>query len=111
MNRSELVAVAMGAIRGCGVDSMLYPSIGLFVRHHLTELPPAYWRERLGQDTPEPQSVLSLLVAMDADDSGDADDESEARPIDFSLPGSITNYVLAVYIDDSGNIDDIAMES
>ena len=101
----------MDAIRGCGVDSRLYPSIGLFVTHHLREIPAEYWSEHLGEDTPKPQSVLSLLVPIEDDEDVDEDGESESIPIDFSLPGSITNYVLAVYIDERGNIDDIAMES
>jgi len=111
VNRSELVAVARDAIRGCGVNSKLYPSIGLFVRHHLEEIPAEYWREQFGQANPDSQSVLSLLVPIADDNDMEDEDETENSPIDFSLPGEVTNYVLAVYIDSVGNIDDIAMES
>lgn len=105
MKRSELIAIAKDALRGCGINSELYPSIGLFVSHHLDEIPAEYWREQLGQVNPDPQSVLSILVPI-LDDDMDEEDETEDLPIDFSLPGGISNYVLSVYIDAGGNIDD-----
>jgi hypothetical protein len=80
-------------------------SIGLFIEHHIAELPEAYWAEHLGTSTPDPASVLGLLQFRSSWG------EEELEYFDFTLPGDVTNYVVSVHFDSSGLIEEISMES
>ena len=77
----------------------------MFVKHHLEEVSPDYWQERLGTTSPEPGAVLSLLELRS--NWG----ENEIETFDFSLPGDVTDYVDPVRFNDFGEVDKISMES
>jgi len=96
---------ARAAIREAhGTDAGEY-SIDLFISHHLDELPPAYWLEKLETATPDPAAVMNLLVCRSSWG------ESDLENFDFTLPGDVTNYVVTVHFDDDGDVDAIEMES
>lgn len=77
----------------------------LFVTHHLEELKPSYWQERVGTPTPTSDQVLALLVL-----ANDLDDDVP-EVLDFTLPGDVTQYVLCVTFDDVGEVEQITLES
>ena len=80
-------------------------SVNLFVEHHLEELPQNYWQQHLGSGTPDPKSVMGLLLLH----SSWGEDDIEY--FDLTLPGEVTDYVISVHFDGEGEIDDISMES
>ncbi len=79
----------------------------LFVSHHLEELDPSYWMERVGTDRPEPEQVVGLLIV----DPECLEGEEGLDSLDFVLPGDVSNYLLCVQSDDEDKVDEIAMES
>ena len=76
-----------------------------FVAHHLEELPPDYWQERLATTTPDSAAVIGLLVCRSSWGKDDLEN------FDFTLPGHVTDYVVSVHFDEQGRIDGISMES
>jgi hypothetical protein len=79
----------------------------LFASHHLEEIEPSYWQERLGTDNPTPEQVLDILELR----SHWGEEEDGIEVFDFTLPGDVTNYVLSVRFDDAGEIEEVSMES
>lgn len=80
-------------------------SIGLFVEHHIAELPQGYWQQHLGTATPAPAAVIGLLHLRSSWG------ENDLEYFDFTLPDEVTNYVVSVHFDSAGHIDGISMES
>ena len=80
--------------------------VTLFVRHHLRELAPIYWKKHLSSEAPEPRRVLELLVLRS---HWGGDDEIDT--FDFTLPERITDYVISVAFDEDGEVSEITMES
>ena len=107
LDDGDRMALAIATIREYGCDSTKYPSIRLFVEHHLTELDADYWVANTGSGTPSHVDVLNALVAdttwVDLDDDGST--------VDCTLPGGVTNYLLSVRFDRSGHCRSIEMES
>jgi len=101
-NRRQL---ALEAIRQAFGTESGEDSVGLFIEHHMAEIPEAYWANHLGTNNPDPASVLGLLQFRS---SWGGDD---LEYFDFTLPGEVTNYVVSVHFDSSGRIEDISMES
>ena len=110
MLRDELIGAARRAIVQFGPDSEAFPCIGLYASHHREELDAKYWADQLGVGSPPSDTILELLVPVDADEDESEDDQGEYM-IDFTLPGDVTQYVLCVRIDHSGQVVDITMES
>ncbi|MEM7777750.1 MAG: DUF2004 domain-containing protein [Pseudomonadota bacterium] len=82
--------------------------VALFVEHHLAEIEGRYWQTHLGNSSPKPEQVLSILELKS---HWSDDDESGIDTFDFTLPGEITNYILCVRFDEAGRIEEIVMES
>jgi Protein of unknown function (DUF2004) len=80
-------------------------NIGLFIEHHLAELPMSYWRQYLPTASPEPYEIINLLQFRSS--WGEADIEY----FDFTLPDDVTDYVISIHFNDAGVIDTISMES
>ncbi|MFN0051812.1 MAG: DUF2004 domain-containing protein [Planctomycetales bacterium] len=78
----------------------------LFIAHHLEELEPAYWKEHLSTETPQPHQLLDILKLRSH--WGGVDD---LDTFDFTLPGQVTDYVISVSFDNMGRVSGIAMES
>lgn len=101
----EREKLALDAIRQAFGTEAGEDGIGLFIEHHLAELPESYWQEHLGTGTPDPSSVITLLELRSSWGEG------EVEYFDFTLPGEVTDYVVSVQFDESGSIDGISMES
>ena len=80
-------------------------SVGLFVAHHLEELPSSYWQQHLGSGKPEPITIVGLLELRSSWGEG------EIEYFDFTLPDGVTDYVVSVHFGVDGTIDGISMES
>jgi Protein of unknown function (DUF2004) len=80
-------------------------SIGLFIEHHLAELPASYWRQYLPTVSPEPYEVINLLQLRSSWG------EAEIEYFDFTLPDDVTDYVISVHFNSDGTVDEISMES
>jgi hypothetical protein len=78
----------------------------LFVSHHLEEIDPSYWKTHLSTESPDPKSILDLLVLRS---HWGGDDELER--FDFTLPDDVTQYIICVIFDESGDVSEITMES
>lgn len=108
---NNLIETARQAILSAGAQSEDFPGIGLFVSHHLDELPEDYWIEQTGTAKPAAEAILKLLEPMEMDEEeADLEDEEEVM-IDFTLPDEVTQYLLCVTFDSDGQVDDIVMES
>lgn len=94
---------AMEAIRDAYGTPAGEDGVTLFVDHHLEEIGQDYWMKHTGQEKPDPQKVLSLLVLK-----GNWDED---MAFDFTLPENITNYVICVRFYESNEIVEITMES
>ena len=81
--------------------------VNLFVEHHLEEIDKSYWKKHLNTESPDPKSVLDILIL----DSHWGDDEEEIENFDFTLPDDETNYMICVSFNEEGQISDITMES
>jgi len=80
-------------------------SVSLFIDHHLDELPPEWWRQRLGVARPEPAAVLALLQCRSSWG------ENDLQVFDFTLPDDVTNYLVSVRFDVGGQVESLSMES
>ena len=98
MQALEAIKQALGSEAG-------EDSIGLFVEHHLEELPEDYWQQHLSTDAPKPSAVVGLLVLRSSWG------EDDVEYFDFTLPGDVTDYVVSVHFDEAGNVESISMES
>lgn len=80
-------------------------SVGLFIEHHIAELPESYWLEHLNTTAPDPEAVLGLIVFRSS--WGKKDIEY----FDFTLPGQVTDYVVSAHFNSTGEVDELSMES
>jgi hypothetical protein len=97
--------IALEAIKQAFGTESGEDSIGLFIEHHMEEIPEAYWTEHLGTSAPDAAAVLGLLQFRSSWG------EEDLEYFDFTLPGEVTNYVVSVRFGSSGAIDEISMES
>ena len=99
--------IAIDAIKNIFGTPKGEDGVNLFVEHHLEEIEKSYWKKHLKSDSPEPQSILDILVV----DSHWGDDEEEIENFDFTLPEDATNYMICVNFNDDGQVEEITMES
>lgn len=97
---------ALAAIREAFTSADEDNDVRLFISHHLAEVEGTYWKQHLGDESPEPSRVLDLIQLRD---HWGGDDELET--FDFTLPDEATQYVISVRFDETGEIEEISMES
>ena len=98
--------IALAAIREAYLSTDDEDPVRLFVSHHLDEIEGAYWKQHLGDESPEPVRVLEIIQLRD---HWGGDDELDT--FDFTLPDEVTQYVISVRFSESGEIEEISMES
>jgi hypothetical protein len=97
---------ALAAIRGAFETADDEDSVRLSTSYHLAEIDGSYWKQHVGDESPEPSRVLDMLKLRDHWGGDD-----ELATFDFTLPDEATQYVISVRFGDSGEIEEISMES
>lgn len=113
-NQNEIdsrTAKAVAAIRSVFGTADDEDGATLFVSHHLEEVEASFWDKHCGTASPDPVSVLDILVLRSHWGEDDEDDDEGIDTFDFTLPDEATNYVISVRFDEAGEVEGITMES